>query len=46
MRKGDVDDAIVKFEKATKLDPRSTDTYMDWGSALMAKADTEGAIAI
>ncbi|MFQ5566900.1 MAG: tetratricopeptide repeat protein, partial [Paracoccaceae bacterium] len=42
---GDLDGAIVKYRRATELDPENAFYYTNWGNALSDKGDLEGAVA-
>ena len=43
--KGDLDAAIVDYNRAIELDPKNSDTYNNRGAAKDAKGDLDGAIA-
>jgi tetratricopeptide (TPR) repeat protein len=45
LRRGDVDGAIAKLERAHRLGPHYADPLELWGEALMARRDYAGAIA-
>jgi tetratricopeptide (TPR) repeat protein len=44
-QKGDVDDAIKKYERALQLHPNYPEAHYNLGSALLLKGDVDGAIA-